>query len=171
LSADQARAVSINPIPGAITCKVGEPGGVGEDFEGFFDEETGGLEIELEGFDTADCGPNEPGVEPPPPLPHPVDDHPVVIVEGVRHRTLGDTDLVLHGRYILHGMYGFVNDGVYGVYNLHGVYDVDGILHDATVYNFDRFGDAAPPVLVPEPTAALLFGTALLGLLRVARRR
>jgi hypothetical protein len=68
-------------------------------------------------------------------------------------------------------MYGFFNNGVYGVYNLHGVYDVHGILVDGTVYNYDRFGDAHPPILVPEPAAALLFGTALLGLLGVARTR
>jgi hypothetical protein len=68
-------------------------------------------------------------------------------------------------------MYGFENNGVYGVYNLHGVYDVDGILFDATVYNYDRYGDAHPPILVPEPNTALLFGTGLLGLLGMARRR
>jgi hypothetical protein len=68
-------------------------------------------------------------------------------------------------------MYGFKNNGVYSVYNLHGVYDVDGILFDGTYYNYDRFGDAHPPILVPEPTAALLLGTALWGLLASARKR
>jgi hypothetical protein len=175
VAADRARAVAINTTPGAITCKVGEPGGVGDDFEGFLDATTGKAEFELEGFDNVDCGPNDPP-EPPPPLPpelvpFSLDSRPVVIVDDVALRYPGPTDLVLHGRYILHGMYGFFNDGVYGVYNLHGVYDVQGILVDGTVYNYDRFGDAHPPILVPEPTAALLFGSALLALLSVARRR
>ena len=78
-------------------------------------------------------------------------DRPLVSLDGVRYRSPGPTDLVLHGRYILHGMYGFVNNGVYGVFNLHGVYDVQGILLDATVYNFDRFGDARI-VLLGEAT-------------------
>ncbi len=175
VAAEQARAVAINSNPGAFTCKVGEPGGVGDDFEGFLDPTTGKAEFELEGFDNVECGPNDPA-EPPPPLPptllpFSLESRPVVIVDDVALLYPGSTDLVLHGRYILHGMYGFVNNGVYGVYNLHGVYDVQGILVDGTVYNFDRFGDAHPPILVPEPSRVLLFGTALLGLLGVAPER
>jgi hypothetical protein len=174
VAADGARAVAINPIPGAITCQVGEPGGVGDDFEGFVLENDAGLpelDIELEGFDSVECGPGSPGTEVPRPLPLSLQDRPVVTLDGVRYRAPGPTDIVLDGRYILGGMYGIINDGVYGVYNLHGVYDVHGILLDATVYNFNRFGDAHPPILVPEPTAALLFAIGLLALLREARRR
>jgi hypothetical protein len=175
LGADEARAVSINPIPGAVTCTVGEPGGVGDDFEGFvvMNPKTGAFEtdFELEGFDNVECGPSSPGTEVPRPLPLSLQDRPVVSLDGVRYRAPGPTDIVLDGRYILGGMYGIINDGVYGVYNLHGVYDVDGILLDATVYNFNRFGDAHPPILVPEPISALLFGTALLVLLSPARTR
>jgi hypothetical protein len=174
LAPQRARAVAINPIPGAVTCQVGEPGGVGDDFEGFVTPDKNGapeLDVELEGFDEVECGPSNPGVEVPRLLPLSLQDRPVVSLDGVRYRSPGPTDIVLHGRYILHGMYGIINNGVYGVYNLHGVYDVDGILLDATVYNFDRFGDAHSPILVPEPTAAVLFGTALLGLLGVARKR
>jgi hypothetical protein len=176
MAADGARAVPINSTPGAITCKVGEPGSVGGDFEGFFDPELGGLEIDLGSFDNVDCGPNNDPPEPPPPpppelIPFSLESRPVVIVDDVALRYPGPTDLVLHGRYILHGMYGFFNNGVYGVYNLHGVYDVQGILVDGTVYNYDRYGDAHPPILIPEPTAAVLSGTALLGLLSLARTR
>ena len=131
---------------------------MGEDFEGFFDPELnggkGGLEIDLGSFDSVDCGPNDPTQPlplPPTLIPFSLESRPVVIVDDVALRYPGPTDLVLHGRYILHGMYGFFNNGVYGVYNLHGVYDVQGILIDGTVYNFDRFGDAHPPILVPEP--------------------
>lgn len=159
----EAQAVPINSAPGAITCTVGEPGGVGDDFEGFLDTTTGQPEIELEGFDSVECGPNEPGVEPPPPMP-PIDD-PLVFVNDRPYLTAAYTDIDLHGLYRLHGMYGFYNNGVYGVYNLHGTYNVQGILHDGILYNFDRYGDAAAPLLVPEPTAAWLLGAGLLGLL------
>lgn len=114
VAADGARAVPINSTPGAITCKVGEPGGVGEDFEGFFDPELndgkGGLELDLGSFDSIDCGPNDPTQPPPLPpplpptlLPFSLESRPVVIVDDVALRYPGPTDLVLHGRYILHG--------------------------------------------------------------------
>jgi hypothetical protein len=170
-AADGAWAVAIDSTPGAITCKVGEPGRVGDDFEGFLDPQTNGPEIELEGFDSVDCGPNVPGVEPPPLNPLSPGDRSMFFVDGVLYAFPGPTDLVLHGRYLLGGMYGLLNDGVYGVYNLHGIYDVHGTLIDGTVYNFNRFGDAHPPILVPEPTAALLLVTGSLGLLSVARKR
>lgn len=171
-----AWAVPINSIPGAVTCKVGEPGQVGDDFEGFYDPELnggkGGLEIDLGSFDGVDCGPNVPGVEPPPL--HPISDagRKSIFINGVRYLLPGDNDILLHGRYILHGMYGFFNNGVYGVYNLHGVYDVQGSLLDGKVYNFDRFGDAHAPIpFVPEPTAAVLLGSGLLGWWAGTRRR
>ncbi len=163
LASGAAQAAPINPIPGAITCTVGEPGGVGDDFDGFLDPETGKPEIELEGFDSVECGPNTDFTpEPPNPLPPVADPFPY---PGEK------TDDHLHGLFELHGMYGFFNNGVYGVYNLHGIYNVQGILHDGAVYNFDRFGDAAAPSAVPVPAAAWLFGSGLLGLAGVARRK
>src|SRR4051812_40104039 len=100
IGAGAAQAVPINPAPGAITCKVGEPGRVGGDTEGFFDPELngglGGPEIDLGGFNGVDCGPTDPGVgDPPPPVPP----------DFTRFPFPGDRDIVLHGLYELHSMY------------------------------------------------------------------
>jgi hypothetical protein len=162
IGARAAHAVPINATPGAITCKVGEPGRVGSDFEDFLDPETNQSEIDLGSLDDVACGRNDPSIGDPPPL----------VPPDVTHFPFpGDRDIVLHGLFELHGMYGFFNDGRYGVYNLHGIYNVQGILHDGNYYNFDRFGDAAPPRTVPEPVTEWLLGSGLLVLLGAARRK